>query len=154
MVWYSTEWYSMASKVWYGTILYGIVQYDIGSIYSIVWYSNRDLKIAVYGKRLTSRNFFVIKSKSWTVKCLSYTIYYRNLKRCFKTLCMTTKTLSPMGISLGHPSLDVRVDIWHLQWTAMSLSSRSIVKCKRQMAQVKRQAMWAENHLISTAKFL
>ena len=37
--------------------------------------NNRDLKIAVYGKRLTSRNFFVIKSKSWTVKCSSHTIY-------------------------------------------------------------------------------
>ena len=73
--------------------------------------SIRDPKIAVYGKRLTSRNFFVIKSKSRTVECLSYTIYYRNLKCCFKTLCMTTETLSLMGISLGHPSLDVRVDV-------------------------------------------
>ena len=114
----------------------------------------RDLKIAVYGKRLTSRNSFIIKSKSWTVKCSSHTIYYRNLKCCSKTPCMTTKTLSLMGNSLGHPSLDVQVDVRRLQWTAMSLSSRSIVKCKRQTAQVKRQAMWAENHLISTAKFL
>ena len=28
------------------------------------------------------------------------------------------------------------------------------LKWKRQTAQAKRQAMWAENHLISTAKFL
>ena len=119
----------------------------VKTLYS--WRDIRDLKIAVYGKRLTSRNCFVIKSKSWTVKCLSYTIYYRNLKCCSQTPCMTTETLS-----LGHPSLDVRVDVRRLQWTAMSLSSRPIVKCKRQTAQVKRQAMWAENHLISTAKFL
>ena len=74
----------------------------------------RDLKIAVYGKRITSRNCFVIKSKSRTVKCLSYTIYYRNLKCCSKTLCMATETLSLMGNSLGHPSLDVRVDVSRL----------------------------------------
>ena len=36
---------------------------------------NRDFKIVVYGKRLISRNFFVIKSRSRTVKCSSYTIY-------------------------------------------------------------------------------
>ena len=34
------------------------------------------------------------------------------------------------------------------------MSSRLIVKCKRQTPQGKRQAMWTENHLTSTAKFL
>ena len=34
-----------------------------------------DLKMVVYGKRLTSRIFFDIKSKSRTVKRSSYTIY-------------------------------------------------------------------------------
>ena len=115
---------------------------------------NRDLKISVYGKRLTSRNSFVIKSKSWTVKCSGHTIYYKNLKCCNKTPCMTIETLSLMGNSLGHLSLDVRVDVRRLHWTAVSLSSRPIVKCKRQTAQVKRQAMWEGNHFISTAKFL
>ena len=115
----------------------------------------RDLKIAVYGKRLTSRNSFVIKSKLWTVKCSSHTIYNKNLKCCTKTPCMTTETLSLMGNSLGHPSLDVRAcDVWRWQWTAVTLPSRPIVKWKRQTAQVKRQAMWEENHLISTVKFL
>ena len=32
-----------------------------------------------------------------------------------KTPCMTTETLSLMGNSLGHPSLDVRVDVRRLQ---------------------------------------
>ena len=36
---------------------------------------NRDLKIAVCGKRLTSITSFVIKSKSGTVERSSYTIY-------------------------------------------------------------------------------
>ena len=54
---------------------------------------------------------------------------------------MATETLSLMGNSLGHLSLDVRVDVRRLHWTALSLSSRPIVKCKRQTAQVKRQAM-------------
>ena len=40
---------------------------------------NKDLKIAVYGKRLTSKTASVIKSKSWTVKCSIRTIYYKNL---------------------------------------------------------------------------
>ena len=78
-----------------------------------LWYGmdTRDLKIAVYGKRLTSRNSFVIKSKSRTVKYLSNTIYYKNLKCYTKTPCMTTETLSLMGNSLGQPLLDVRVDV-------------------------------------------
>ena len=54
---------------------------------------------------------------------------------------MTTETLSLMGNSLGHPLLDVRVDVRRLQWAAVTLSSRSIVKCKRQTVQVKRQAI-------------
>ena len=87
--------------------------------------------IVVYGKRLISRTSFVIKSKSWTMKCSSYTIYLlKNLKCCTKTPCMTTETLSLTGNSLGHPSLDVRVDVRRLQWTAVSLSSRPTVKCK------------------------
>ena len=36
---------------------------------------NRDLKIAVCSKQLTSRASFVIKSKSGTVERSSYTIY-------------------------------------------------------------------------------
>ena len=76
---------------------------------------NRDLKIAVYGKRLTSRNSFVIKSKSLIVKSSSHTIYYKNLKCCTKILCMTSDTLSLIGNSLRHPSLDVRLDVRRLQ---------------------------------------
>ena len=67
---------------------------------------------------------------------------------------MTTETLSLMGNSLGHPWFDVRVNVRRLQWSAVTMSSRSIVKCKRQTVQVKRQAIWAQNNLISTAKFL
>ena len=54
---------------------------------------------------------------------------------------MTTETLSLMGNSLGHPSLDVHVDVLRLQLIAVFLSSRPIVKCKRETAQVKRQAI-------------
>ena len=54
---------------------------------------------------------------------------------------MTTETLSLMGNSLGHPSLDVQVDVLRLQLIAVILSSRPIVKCKRETAQVKRQAI-------------
>ena len=54
---------------------------------------------------------------------------------------MTTETLSLMANSLGHPLLDVRADVRRLQWAAVTLSSLSIVKCKRQTVQVKRQAI-------------
>ena len=49
---------------------------------------------------------------------------------------MTTETLSLMGNSLGHPfelTFDVCSERPHV-----TLSSRSIVKCKRQTVQVKR----------------
>ena len=81
------------------------------AVLKLCYGNNRDLKTAVYGKQLTSRNSFVIKSKSSTVKYSSNTIYYKNLKCCTKTPCMTTETLSLMGNSLGHPLLDVRVDV-------------------------------------------
>ena len=61
---------------------------------------------------------------------------YKNLKCCTKTPCMTTKTLSLMGNSLGHPLLDIRVVV---VW--LTLSTHSIVKCKRQTVKVKRQAI-------------
>ena len=61
---------------------------------------------------------------------------------------MTTETLSLMGNSLRHPSLDVPVDVRRLQSTAVSMSSRPIVKCKRQTAQVKRQAITDLNYWI------
>ena len=54
---------------------------------------------------------------------------------------MTTETLSLIGNSLGHPSLDVQVDVRRLKRTAASLFSRPVVKCKRQTAQVKRKAI-------------
>ena len=54
---------------------------------------------------------------------------------------MTTQTLSLMGNSLGHLLLDVRVDVQRLQGAAVTLSSRSIAKCKRQTVPVKRQAI-------------
>ena len=79
-------------------------------------------------------------------------IYYKNLKCCTKTPCTTTETSSLMGNNLGHPSLDVRVDVRRLQRTVVSLSSRSIVKCKRQTAQVKRQAVFNINRQVSVVK--
>ena len=44
-------------------------------------YPIKDLKIDVYGKRLTSDPLFAIKTKSLTVKCFTYRIYskYRKL---------------------------------------------------------------------------
>ena len=38
---------------------------------------------------------------------------------------MTTETLSLMGNSLGHRSLNVRVDAGRLQWTGVNLSSKA-----------------------------
>ena len=54
---------------------------------------------------------------------------------------MTTEMLSLMENSSGHPSLNVRVDVRRLQSTVVNSSSRPIVQCKRQTAQVKRQAI-------------
>ena len=61
---------------------------------------------------------------------------------------MTTETLSLMGNSLGHPLFDVRVDVRRLQWEAVTLSSRLIVKRKHQTVQVKRQAIKFEHQII------
>ena len=48
------------------------------------------LKIDVYGKRLTSDTLFALKTKTFTVKCFTYTIYYRKLRT--ETLCLATET--------------------------------------------------------------
>ena len=53
---------------------------------------NRHLKIAVYGKRLTSDTLFAVKTKPLTVKCFTYTIYSNDRKRRTETLCLTTVT--------------------------------------------------------------
>ena len=84
------------------------------AVLKLCYGDNRDLKIAVYGKRLTSRNSFVIKSKSSTVKYSSNTIYHKNLKCCTKTPCMTTETLSLMGNSLGIHCLTLEMCRQHL----------------------------------------
>ena len=52
----------------------------------------RDLKIVVYGKRLTSDTLFAIKTKSLTVKCFAYRIYSKYRKLRIQTLCLTTET--------------------------------------------------------------
>ena len=46
----------------------------------------------------------------------------KNLKCYTMTPCMTGETFSLIGSSLGHQSLDVRVDVPRLQLTAVSLS--------------------------------
>ena len=55
-------------------------------------YNNRDLKIVVYGKRLTSDTLFAIKTKSLTVKCFTYRIYSKYLKLRIETPCLSTET--------------------------------------------------------------
>ena len=54
--------------------------------------SIRDLKIVVYGKRLTSDTLFAIKIKSLTVKCITYRIYSKYRKLRIDTPCLTTET--------------------------------------------------------------
>ena len=53
---------------------------------------NRDLKIVVYGKRLTSDTLFAIKTKSLTVKCITNRIYSKYRKLRIDTPCLTTET--------------------------------------------------------------
>ena len=65
----------MASKVWYGTILYGIVQYDI--VYTPVW------KVCILQPRSRARNFDVpyiiyskfLKSRASNLQALQPGIY-------------------------------------------------------------------------------
>ena len=52
----------------------------------------RDLKIDVYGKRLTSDTLFAIKTKSLTVKCFTYRIYSKYRKLHTETLCLIIET--------------------------------------------------------------
>ena len=81
------------------------------------------------------------------MKYSSNTICYKNLKCCTKTPCMTTQTLSPMGNSLGHPLLDVRVDVQRLQWADVTLSRRSIGSLsKRRFWQHGRHEVKKENY--------
>ena len=53
---------------------------------------NRHLKIVVYGKRLTSDTLLVMKTKSLTVKYITYRIYSKYRKVRIETPCLTTKT--------------------------------------------------------------
>ena len=54
--------------------------------------NSRDLKIVLYGKRLTSDTLFAIKTKSLTVKCITYRIYSKYRKLRIETPCLTTET--------------------------------------------------------------
>ena len=100
----------------------------------IIWHH----ELNVDGKRLTSDYFFVIKSKSSTVKYWRHAIYLKHLKCCTKSLCVITETVSLMGNSSMPQSLEVRVD---LQWTAVSMPIRPTVNRKIQTLVVKRPAI-------------
>ena len=52
----------------------------------------RDLKIVVYGKRLTSDTLYAKKTKSLTVKCFTCRIYSKYRKLRIETPCLTTET--------------------------------------------------------------
>ena len=52
----------------------------------------KDLKIVVYGKRLTSDTLLAIKAKSLIVKCFTYRIYLKYRKLRIETPCLTTET--------------------------------------------------------------
>ena len=52
----------------------------------------RDLKIVVYGKRLTSDTLLAINTKSLTVKYITYRIYSKYRKLRVETPCLTTET--------------------------------------------------------------
>ena len=52
----------------------------------------RDLKIVFYGKRLTSDTLLAIKTKSLTVKYVTYRIYSKYWKLPIETFCLTTQT--------------------------------------------------------------
>ena len=54
--------------------------------------NNRDLKIVVYGKRLTSDTLLAIKAKSLTVKYITYRIYSKYRKLRIETPFLTTET--------------------------------------------------------------
>ena len=53
---------------------------------------NRDFKIVVYGKRLTSDTLLAIKTKSLTVKYITYRNYSNYRKLHIATPCLTTET--------------------------------------------------------------
>ena len=53
---------------------------------------NRDLKIVVNGKRLTSDTLFAIKTKSLAMKDITYKIYSKYRKLRTETHCLTTET--------------------------------------------------------------
>ena len=49
-------------------------------------------RFVVYGKRLTSDTLFAIKTKSLTVKCITYRIYSKYRNQRIDTPCLTTET--------------------------------------------------------------
>ena len=63
----------------------------VNAFYSMADY-NRDLKIFVYGKRLTSDTLLAIKLKSLTVEYITYRIYLTYRKLRIETPCSTTET--------------------------------------------------------------
>ena len=57
-----------------------------------IFYHIRHLKIAVYGKRLTSDTSLAMKTKLLAVKCFTYMIYSKDRERRTETLCLPTET--------------------------------------------------------------
>ena len=79
---------------------------------------SRDLKIVVYGKRLTSDTLFAIKTKSLTVKCFTYRIYLKYRKLRIQTLCLITETWAYVDLC--------RLTFAFYNWTARQAYSRSM----------------------------
>ena len=69
-------------------IVPGLRLFHFGPLFGCI----RDLKIVVYSKRLTSDTLFAIKTKSLTMKYITYRIYSTYRKLSMETPCLTTET--------------------------------------------------------------
>ena len=100
---------------------------------------NRDLKIVVYGKRLTSDTLFAIKTKSLTVKCFTYRIYliipkttYTDTLFNYRNLAVDIKWLPAHIVwRLTCAVWRLTCAVWRLHFTIGRLDKLAAVHCKR-----------------------
>ena len=98
--------------------------------------NNRDVKIDVYGKRLTSDTLFAIKTISLTVKCFIYRIYSKKRKHRTETLRLTTVTWwLILNDFSAHVARRLIYAVWRLHFTIRRLtSSQRLEKIRKQIA--------------------
>ena len=91
----------------------------------------RDLKIVVYGKRLTSDTLLAIKTKSLTVKYITYRIYSKYRKLPIDTLFNYRNEAVDIKWFCAQIAWRLPCTVWRLHFTIERLDKVTAAHCKR-----------------------